>query len=172
MRKYNSKDAYNFYKKFIYNEEKQSLFKQHNLPIAGSIPSIDWELFGAILTGDDHKTRYGSDLEHHEIKSSVGVSSFEYQYHLHGGIQKLADDMKVDHIFISYSPDYKNIEVRMIEGAALKEKFESWLPGLKANYEGANRKQRYRRSIAYGIVKRIGKTIMKVEGGELTGLLE
>jgi len=165
--KYRIGEAHAYYKKFIYNEEKQRLFKKHNLPIPGSVPSCDWELFGAILTGDDHKERYGSDLQNHEIKSSIYGASFEYQYHLNGGKKKLLDDMKVDHVFFSYSPDYRNVEVRVVKGAVLKSKFKSWMPGLEANYKGPNRKQRYRRSIPFGTVKKEGVLIMKLEQGEL-----
>lgn len=165
--KYNIEEAYSFYKKFIYNPEHQALLAKHNLHVAGSIPSVDWELFGAILTGDDGKDGYGSDLNHFEIKSSVDGASFEYQYHLHGGKQKLAEDSKVGHIFISYSPDYKDVEVRLIKGKDLKDKFDSWKPGLIANYDGPNRKQRYRRSISFGTVKTKGSVILQVQDGKL-----
>ena len=165
--KYHIGEAYEFYKKFIYNKEKQALLAERKLHIAGSVPSIDWELFGAILTGDDGKGGYGSDLTKHEIKSSVLGASFEYQYHLNGGIQKLIDDMKISHVFISYSPDYRDIEVRVIKGVALKETFKDWEPGLIENYKGPNRKQRYRRSIPFGTVKSDGKLIMRIEHGEL-----
>jgi hypothetical protein len=169
--KYAILQAFNFYKKFIYNEEKLALLRLHNLPIAGSVPPVEWELFGAIMTRDVHKNRYGSDLEGHEIKSSIATGSFEYQYHLRGGRQKLNDDMVVDHVFISYSPDYKDIEVRLMKGAQLKEKFKSWLPALKKNYKGPNRRQRFRRSIARGLVKKNGRLIMKIEKGELVKLV-
>ena len=158
--------AYDFYKKFIYNEELQGLLRKHQRHVAGSVPPIYWELFGAILTGDKGKDGYGSDLEHHEVKSSVGSNSFEYQYHLHGGKQKLIEDANVDHVFISYSPDYKDIDVRLVKGAALKEKFESWMPGLVKNYNGKNRRQRYRKSISFGTVSKLGKVILRVRDGE------
>jgi len=165
---YDIGEAYTYYKKFIYNEERQVLLKRYGLHVAGSVPSIDWELFGAILTGDHGKQGYGSDLTGHEIKSSVERASFEYQYHLHGGKQKLLDDMKVRHIFISYSDDYKNIEVRRMDGKQLKERFRAWLPGLEQNYaEGPGRRQRYRKSIPFGIVKKNGVLIMSVKDGEL-----
>jgi hypothetical protein len=167
---YRIPEAYSFYKEFIYNERRQELLRQHNLSVTGSVPSIDWELFGAIITGDGGKVGYGSDLEHHEVKSSVDKSSFEYQYHLNGGMKKLTDDTKVDHVFISYSPDYKNVEVRVVKGSALRDSFKSWIPGLKANYEGKNPKQRFRRSIPYGTVKNKGKLIMKIEQGEVVKL--
>jgi hypothetical protein len=144
--------------------------REHHKHIAGSVPSIYWELFGAILTGDKGKEGYGSDLEHHEVKSSVDRASFEYQYHLHGGKQKLVDDEKVDHVFISYSPDYKDIDVRVVKGSALKDRFKSWMPGLVANYEGDARRQRYRKSISYGTVVKNGAVVMQVRQGELVQL--
>lgn len=165
--KYNVSAAFDFYKKFIFNEEKRTLLGKHNLHVTGSVPSRDWELFGAILTGDDGKQGYGSDLQHHEIKSSVLGASFEYQYHLHAGKQKLLEDSKVDHIFISYSPDYKDVEVRIMRGSELKAKFKSWMPGLIKNYEGPNHRQRYRKNIAFGVVKKEGQLIMKIARGEL-----
>lgn len=170
--KYRLREAHDFYKEFIYNDRKQDLLKEHNLHVIGSVPSIDWELFGAILTGDDGKKGYGSDLENHEVKSSRTGSSFEYQYHLNGGRQKLLDDMKVAHVFVSYSPDYRDLEVHIMDGSQLKSRFKAWLPGLKANYEGPNRRQRYRRSIPYGLVKKEGKLILKVEQGELVKIVK
>jgi len=167
MKKYYTKASYEYYKKFIFNGSKQILLKKYKLNIAGSVHPIDWELFGAILTKDSGKEGYGSDLQNHEVKSSVDGASFEYQYHLHGGERKLLEDMKLDHIFFSYSPDYTSVAVRILSGSVLKDKFKSWLPGLKANYDGPNRLQRYRRSISYGLVKKEGKLIMKIVQGKL-----
>lgn len=164
---YHVRSAYDFYRKFIHNKELQALLQKHKRHVAGSVPPVYWELFGAILTGDKGKDGYGSDLEHYEIKSSVQAASFEYQYHLHGGKQKLTDDTKVDHIFISYSPDYKDIDARLVKGEDLKARFDSWIPGLIKNYNGKNRKQRYRKSISFGTVKEKGEIILQVRGGVL-----
>lgn len=165
--KYNLEEAFEFYRKFIYNVEHQAILAKHGFHVAGSIAPINWEVFAAILTGDNGKAGYGSDLTQHEVKSSVEKSSFEYQYHLNGGRVKLQDDMKVNHIFVSYSSDYKDIEVRLVEGEKLRHFFESWMPGLIENYEGPNRKQRYRKSIPYGYVKNHGILILKAENGYL-----
>lgn len=161
------KDAYNFYQKFIHNEELQKLLHSYELHVAGSVPSVNWELFGAILTGDKGRKGYGSDLKKHEIKSALSNASFEYQYHLRGGQKKLIEDMEVKHLFISYSPDYKDVVVRILPGEALKEKFIAWLPKLVENYEGLKPKQRFRRSIAFGLVKKSGVSIMQIKGGKL-----
>lgn len=165
--KYHLKEAYDFYRKFIYNKELQAILAQHNFHSAGSVPSKIWEVFAAILTGDEGKEGYGADLEHHEVKSAKDGGSFEYQYHLKAGKIKLEEDMTVNHIFISYSVDYKDVEVRLVEGEKLKETFESWLPGLIKNYGGSNPRQRYRKSVSYGFVKANGVLILKTSNGNL-----
>ena len=161
------KEAYGFYRGFIYSEGLQKKLRAYKLPVAGSVPSVNWELFGAILTGDKGKRGYGSDLKRHEIKSAIEGASFEYQYHLRGGQKKLMEDVGVKHLFISYSPDYKNVGVRILLGETLKEKFESWLPKLVENYAGPNRRQRYRKSISFGFVKKNGVLVMQVRNGRL-----
>lgn len=165
--KYYLHEAINFYQKFIYNQEHQSILKEHGFSVAGSVASVNWEAFASILTGDLSKSGYGSDLTKHEVKSSVDGNSFEYQYHLKAGKVKLHEDMEVNHIFISYSADYKDIEVRLIQGDKLKATFEQWLPGLVENYEGSTPKQRYRKSVSYGFVKANGILILKTHGGDL-----
>jgi len=164
---YHIAEAYEFYRKFIYNAEHQALLNEHGFSSAGSIASVNWEVFASILTGDQGKQGYGSDLLHYEVKSSVNGNSFEYQYHLNGGKAKLLDDMIVDHIFVSYSSDYKDIEVRLVKGSLLKPTFETWMPGLIENYAGETRKQRYRKAISFGFVKANGLLICKTRDGSL-----
>jgi hypothetical protein len=110
---------------------------------------------------------YGSDLGNYEIKSATGIGSFEYQYHLHGGLTKLKEDMTVDHIFISYSADYATVTVRLVHGITLAPFFQKWEPSLIANYSGDSPKQRFRRSIAYGTVTKLGAIIMRIENSRL-----
>ena len=164
---YNLKAAHEFYRKFIYNTEHQAALTKLGFHVAGSIAPKNWEAYGALLTGDKVKVGYGADLQHHEVKSAKVGSSFEYQYHFNGGRAKLLDDMVVNHIFVSYSEDYKDIDVRLITGETLKPKFEAWLPGLIKNYEGPNRKLRYRKQIAYGFVKKNGLLILSTKDGNL-----
>lgn len=99
------KDAFNFYRAHINRTDFFALLKAHNLKTSGSVPSITWELFGSILTGRRGKSGYGADLEGIEIKSAIAGSSFEYQYHLNTGLDKLKEDQVVDHYFCSYSAD-------------------------------------------------------------------
>lgn len=163
----NAKAAYDYYAEHIHRQPRFDLLKEHNFEVAGSIPPIDWELFGALLTGDDRKEGYGSDLKQHEVKSAVEGSSFEYQYHKHGGLAKLEEDKNVDHIFVSYSPDYKRVTVRLINRTILGSKFESWREGLIQNYDSSAPKQRYRKSIAHGTVVAQGEIVFKIEDSQL-----
>ena len=169
MQQLNIKDAYQYYFKHINRTERFKLLEAHQLPVAGSVPSIDWELFGSILTGSQGTPGYGADLENYEVKSATEGSSFEYQYHLHGGISKLEEDMKVDHIFISYSSNYRNVMVRLVKGEALAAEFESWRTGLLENYSGEAPRQRYRKSIAFGLIKELGQIVVQIEDGVLVG---
>jgi len=160
-------EAFAYYDKHINREERFRLLRKHNLRVAGSIHPIDWELFGSILTGDQGRQGYGSDLNEHEVKSAAIGSSFEYQYHLKGGAKKLQEDKIVQHIFISYSSDYKDLIVRMAPGSAPADIFSAWEPLLEENYRGPVRRQRFRRSIAYGTVVAKGRIVMEIAAGQL-----
>lgn len=163
----NIKDAFDYYYEHINRTERFDLLNEHNLPIPGSVPPVDWELFGSILTGEKGSDGYGADLENYEVKSAGEGGSFEYQYHLNAGLQKLDEDMEVDHIFISYTRDYQNVTVRLVKGEDLNDTFESWRAGLIKNYSGENPRQRYRKSISLGKVKRLGTKVIEIKDGEL-----
>src|SRR5471030_1789194 len=75
-------NAYSFYTRHIYDEEIIYLLQQHNLKVAGHVPSVIWELFGSILTGRIGNGTTGADLQGWEVKSSTWGGAFEYQYHL------------------------------------------------------------------------------------------
>lgn len=167
MQQLNISDAYQYYSKHINRTERFQLLEEHQLPVAGSVPSIDWELFGSILTGSKGTPGYGADLESYEVKSATEGSSFEYQYHLNTGTSKLDEDMRVDHIFISYSKDYKHVTVRLVKGKDLATEFESWRAGLLENYSGEAPRQRYRKSIAFGLIQELGQIIVQIEDGVL-----
>ncbi len=106
--------AFEFYQKHINRTDFIKLLNSHGLKTSGSVPSIAWELFGSILTGKKGKFGYGADLEGVEIKSAFVGSSFEYQYHLNTGLDKLKEDQAVDHFFCSYALDYQSFLVYFI----------------------------------------------------------
>ncbi len=78
MTELRQQEAYEFYRKYIYNEELINLLREYNIRIPGSISPQLWELFGAILTGDRGTGSYGADLTNYDVKSSTEGNSFEY----------------------------------------------------------------------------------------------
>lgn len=165
----NTSEAFDFYRKYLLGtaKDKAEIYVRYGFkpPV---VASRDWEVFAAILVRDKAKGGDGADLEQHEVKSAGYGWSFEYQYHKFHGEQKLDEDQQVNHIFISYAANYQDIEVRYLRGEDLSSTFESWRPGLIANYESGN--QRYRKSISFGFVKLYGLLILKIEHGELAPL--
>lgn len=165
-------DAFRFYSKHIYDEEKISLLRQHNLKIAGSVPSVLWELFGAILTGRSGAGITGADLVGWEVKSAASSGSYEYQYHLNTGAEKLNEDCLVNHLFCKYSETYKDVSVRAICGEELAEQFFSpWMPEYARNYDASapasQRRQRFRKGISSGYVEAHGTVILKIKDGAI-----
>lgn len=170
------RSAFEFYQTHINRSDFFLLLKERNLKTSGSIPSITWELFGSILTGQKGKGGYGADLEGIEIKSAIAGSSFEYQYHLNTGLEKLKEDQIVDHFFCSYSADYQSFQVYFADGKSLTQFFSKWIPEYLKNYnksegatssEASERRQRFRRSIPFGWVSKYGRLVMVVENAKL-----
>lgn len=165
-------DAYRVYKAHIYDEEKINLLRLHNLKIAGSVPSVLWELFGALLTGREGAGNTGADLQGWEVKSAASGGSYEYQYHLNTGAAKLHDDCEVNHLFCRYSETYKDVSVRAIDGETLANQFfRPWLPEYQRNYDtsvdASQRRQRFRKNIPAGYVEAHGSLILRITDGVL-----
>ncbi|MUM95584.1 hypothetical protein GNY98_23435 [Escherichia coli] len=161
-------NAFCFYKKHIFDIEKINLLESHNLRVSGSVPSVMWELFASILTNNNGKDGYGADLHGWEVKSSIYGSSYEYQYHLNTGLEKLHDDCNVNHLFCSYSSDYKNVIVKAISGKVLsRDYFHKWIPEYQDNYKKDapknERRQRFRKSIPFGVIQKNGTTILEIK---------
>ncbi len=76
--------------------------------------------------------------------------------------------MTIDHVFVSYSRDYRNITVRQLTGDFVSEIFQSWLPGLEERYGSQESNRRYRKSISYKTVITSGQVVMSVQDGMLT----
>ncbi len=163
--------AFSIYRNHIYDEHKIKLLTQHNLKIAGSVHSVIWELFGASLTGRSGTGTTGADLNGWEVKSAKLDGSYEYQYHLNSGLEKLHEDCKVNHLFCSYSETYKDVFVRAIHGSNLEHIFLSWENDLIKNYNSSTpadqRRQRFRKNISYGYVVKHGVPILTISNGEI-----
>ncbi|MEO1353120.1 MAG: hypothetical protein AAFW84_30885 [Cyanobacteria bacterium J06635_15] len=154
-----------------YSQDKAEVYERYDFTVQGSIGSKDWEVFAAILLNDRARSGDGADLMNYEVKSAVMGNSFEYQYHRNHGLEKLADDKSVDHIFIARNKTYTDIEVWLVERSKMQPVFDRWLPDLRKNYESETR-QRFRRSVTYGFVRDEGSTLLRTSDGVLTAFLE
>ncbi|MGO0307974.1 hypothetical protein ACTL6P_15480 [Endozoicomonas acroporae] len=162
--------AYQFYSRHIFDREKIQLLRSHNLKVAGSVPSVLWELFGALLTGRSGAGTTGADLLGWEVKSAKSGGSYEYQYHLNTGEAKLQEDCIVNHLFCTYSDTYDDVTVKVLTGASLANNhFNVWLPLYRANYDRSAdaqaRRQRFRKSISFGYVRDHGELVLQITGG-------
>lgn len=164
-------EAFEFYRKHILDKEKIALLKVYNLKVTGSVPSVLWELFGALLTGKSSTGATGADLSGWEIKSAKMGSSYEYQYHLNTGANKLEEDLQVNHLFCTYSKTYTDVNVRAMPGSELAEYFNRWKPEYQQNYDISvpkeQRRQRFRKSIPAGFVKSRGVLVLNIQDGIL-----
>ncbi len=165
--------AYSFYRAYIleYSRDKAEIYDRYGFSLQGSVGSKDWEVFAAILLNDRARRGDGADLMNYEVKSAVIGGSFEYQYHRSRGLDKLADDRAVDHIFVARSETYTNVEIWLVERAKMVSTFDRWLPQLVQNYETGDR-QRFRRSVTYGFVRSQGTRLLEIRDGELVYFLE
>jgi len=164
-----TEEAYNFYRDHILApiRQKGELAARYDFPISGTVPFRDWEIFCAILTGDNYTGQGGGhDLTRHEVKSAVKGSSFEYQYHRESGFEKLAGERSVCHLFISYEEEYRNIEVRIASPLLIQKKLSQWRDEYESAYKEDGR-QRFRKSISYGEMKLISLRIMEIIDGRL-----
>jgi DNA-directed RNA polymerase alpha subunit len=165
--------AYGMYIRHIYDEEKIGLLTQHKLKLAGSVPSVLWEAFGAVLTERSGSGLTGADLLGWEVKSAKMGGSFEYQYHLNTGATKLKEDCEVNHLFCTYSENYKDVSVRVMRGSDLAEKyFKSWEPDYLKNYDisapNLQRRQRFRKNISFGYIETNGELVLRIEDSVIT----
>ena len=164
--------AFDFYSRHIYDEDKINLLMEHGLKIAGSVPSVIWELFGSLLTERSGAGTTGADLHGWEVKSAKEGGSFEYQYHLNTGTAKLEEDCEVSHLFCTYSETYQDVVVKVMHGKDLADRFfNAWKPAYVSNYDASvpnsQRRQRFRKSISFGYVEENGILVMKVKNGQL-----
>ncbi|MCD9530676.1 hypothetical protein [Photobacterium carnosum] len=157
--------AYDLYKKHIYDAEKVRLLKENNLKVAGHVHSVIWELFAAILTGRKAEGITGADLLGWEVKSAKDGGSFEYQYHRNSYLSKLDEDCKVNHLYCSYGTDYSSLEVRAMRGDELNGEMSDWKALCIENYNQG--KLRFRKSINYGYVKQHGLLVLTICQSEL-----
>ena len=154
-----------FFHAYMYGplQGKLRLYGARKIP-AGSValPS-DWEVFASILVKDvGRKLSIGIDLANYEVKSAKRLASYKYQYHKNTGREKLARDIEVGHLFFDYSDNLRDVHLRYLHGSNLAQFFEKWLSEYPEPY-----RQRYRKSVPYGFVKKNGILLMSLKDGEV-----
>jgi hypothetical protein len=95
-------------------------------------------------------------------KSAKRGGSYEYQYHRNTGLEKLAKDMEVGHLFFDYYDNLKEVDLRYLHGSQLAEYFGKWRSECPNPYP-----QRYRKNVPYGFVKQHGTLLMTLKDGEV-----
>jgi hypothetical protein len=161
---YNTDAAFYFYKKYIlFDSEEKTIFDILKLPTEGIVHPRYWEAFGAILVNDKGNGLHtGTDLNRHEVKSS-NSHKYEYQYGVDSGEKKHQQDMSVDHIWITYSNNYKNVEVWVVKAEDVAPLMREWGESIKEN--GVTKKKReIRKQIGTG--DDIGELVMWIVNGE------
>ena len=78
------------------------------------------------------------------------------------GLDKLAKDAKVGHLFFEYFENLKEVHLRYLHGSKMREFFEKWKEEYPDPYP-----QRYRKNIPYGFVKENGSLLMTLLDGEV-----
>jgi len=155
-----------FFHAYMYGplQGKLRLYQARQIPPGSVAMSSDWEVFASMLVNDlGRKLGAGIDLANYEVKSAKRGGSYEYQYHKHGGREKLAKDMEVGHLFFDYADNLREVDLRYAHGSAMKEQFfEKWLDEFPDPYQ-----QRYRKNIPYGWVKENGELLMTIKEGEV-----
>lgn len=164
--------AVEFYKTHLLqtNGALHPLLQTYNFK--SELPSWKWELFVAILVGDiatakSRRGTKGADLLRHEVKTAQNGRDFEYQYHKKSWAEKLEKESQINHVYVSYRPEFKDLDVRMIPGKELTHHFEKWRPLIIEAYECPKPKQRFRKRITYKEVVEKGQMLLRIKNGNL-----
>jgi hypothetical protein len=154
-----------FFHAYMYGplQGKLRLYGARGIPQGYVAMSSDWEVFASMLVNDlGRKFGAGIDLANYEVKSAKRGGSYEYQYHKNTGLEKLAKDAEVGHLFFDYYDNLKEVDLRYLHGAQLAEFFVKWRDEYPDPYL-----QRYRKNVPYGFVKQNGTLLMTLRDGEV-----
>jgi hypothetical protein len=154
-----------FFHAYMYGplQGKLRLYGARKIPPGSIAMSSDWEVFASMLVKDlGRKFGAGIDLANYEVKSAKEGASYEYQYHKNTGLDKLAKDANVGHLFFEYFDNLKEVHLRYLHGSKMAEFFRKWKEEYPDPYP-----QRYRKNIPYGFVKENGTLLMTLVDGEV-----
>lgn len=154
-----------FFHAYMYGplQGKLRLYGARKIPPGSIAMSSDWEVFASMLVKDlGRKFGAGIDLANYEVKSAKQGASYEYQYHKNTGLDKLAKDAKVGHLFFEYLDNLKEVHLRYLHGSTLAVFFQKWKDEYPDPYP-----QRYRKNVPYGFVRDNGTLLMTLVDGEV-----
>jgi hypothetical protein len=154
-----------FFHAYMYGplQGKLRLYGARKIPTGVVAMSSDWEVFASMLVKDlGRKFGAGIDLANYEVKSAKRGGSYEYQYHKNTGLEKLARDTEVGHLFFDYFDNLREVDLRYLHGSKLSQYFGRWMDEYPNPYP-----QRYRKNIPYGFVKQNGILLMTLKDGEV-----
>ena len=167
MYEYNCLAAYTFFRNHIYNEDKQQVYLRRGFPLARMIPPHDWECLGAELINENKNGHYGQDLKTCDVKSAVYGQAFGWDFHYVSAIDKINQALELNYIFVTYSLNLKDIEVRVGTGEQFRDFFDKWR-NQYADYSKKYPTKRFQRSIPFKAVKERGEIILNIEALTIT----
>ena len=160
-----------FFHAYMYGplQGKLRIYGARKIREGSVVTPSDWEVFASMLVNDlGSKLAAGIDLTNYEVKTAKRGGSYEYQYHKDSGREKLLKDARVGHLFFDYTENLREIDLRYMHGSQLSTYFEGWLKDFPSTPEEYKRqRQRFRKSIPYGVVKKEGKLLMTLKDGEV-----
>jgi hypothetical protein len=154
-----------FFHAYMYGplQGKLRIYGARSVPTGSATTSSDWEVFASMLVDDlGRKLGAGVDLANYEVKSAKRGGSYEYQYHKHTGLEKLANDLRVGHLFFDHFDNLREVDLRYLHGSQLAHYFQKWRNAYPDPYP-----QRYRKGIPYAFVKKNGTLLMTLKDGEV-----
>lgn len=180
--------AYKTYQKHILEVDQDLVPILETYNFKNAMPDWKWEILAAILVGDksrkgtlekefvknpnnkkgqkgkkgNSKNGNGPDLMFHEVKARLDGAAFEYQYHRDSWREKLVEEPKVGHIFISYWAGYQDLDIRRVEGSELAGLFGSWKNLIEDKYANTNFNDRCRLYVPYKMAIEKGTLLLRI----------
>lgn len=106
------------------HRSKAAVYRRCGLPPRITVPTSDWLVFGALLTGDRcHPSMCGS-LTHYAVRATLIGGPIAYQFVQDEFDSDLKTLQSSGHLVIQHTADLSRVEVWGFSGAAFTEGFE------------------------------------------------
>jgi len=188
----NLEKAWKFYQKHILEADQDLVPLLDDYNFKNVLPEWKWEVLAAILVGDksrkgtierhlaknpentqkggkgNSKNGNGPDLLKHEVKARMDGMGFEYQYHKNSWKEKLREEPKIVHVYISYWPNYTDFDLRIVHGSKLNDLFQEWEKEITEKFQNKTFEGRCRPAIPYKTAVSRASLILSVRNVEIT----